>query len=213
MGVRAPMAPVAVASTTTPVRVPVRVVGVAAIGLGTAHPPTMHPSKHGGEKEHDCVHDAKCEAGLEHGAPLVGSNVDAGPGNGPTPAAGAPCAPVPGGAVGLSDESQEVDGGDEGSDEGEVDERDEHRVGAAAVVGEEGEAGPGKGEDGDDEEDQDVVGRQGVALDVDVDEPGQHAHAWDQSDDLHDAPKGEEDGEQHGGRLDAIAKVRVRFGG
>jgi len=65
------------------------------------------------------------------------------------------------------------------------------------VVGEEGCDCPCGTEDRDYEEDEDVVGGEGVGFRVDVDEVGQHAKGWDQSDDLHEAPKGEEDAENH----------------
>jgi len=67
----------------------------------------------------------------------------------------------------------------------------------AAVVGEEGKDRPGGAEDGDDEENEDVVRCEGVLTGVDVYEVGEHAECGNQSDDLHEAPKGEEDPEQH----------------
>lgn len=53
------------------------------------------------------------------------------------------------------------------------------RIGAAPVVGEEGEDGPGQGQDGHDEQDQNVVGRELVRVDVAVDKVGEHAHDGD----------------------------------
>lgn len=53
------------------------------------------------------------------------------------------------------------------------------RIGAAPVVGEEGEDGPGQGQDRHDEQDQNVVGRELVRVDVAVDKVGEHAHDGD----------------------------------
>ncbi|TGO39336.1 hypothetical protein BHYA_0056g00480 [Botrytis hyacinthi] len=77
--------------------------------------------------------------------------------------------------VGIGDEAQLVHAGDKGTHETEIDEGDEERVGARAVVGEERGDGPGTGEHGDDEEHQDVVGGERIVGCVDVDEEGEHA--------------------------------------
>lgn len=119
------------------------------------------------------------------------------------------------GAILFRDVPKSVNAPDECAHEEEVDECDEHGVGFGAVVGEEGGDGPGEREDGDDEEDEDVVGGEGVLRGVDVHEVGEHAHGGDlwvrlveyggygegrkyQGDDLHEAPEGEEDTEEHG---------------
>lgn len=136
----------------------------------------MAPSSEGGGGKEDAVHNGKSPAGLEHGAgleslPVKGATRDV--------AADIVCPDSTGGgvvALGVADVAQVVDGGDEGADNGNVDEGDEEGVGGRAVVAEEGEDGPGEGEDGDDEEDEDGVGGQEVALDKLVDEPGEHAH-------------------------------------
>lgn len=40
-----------------------------------------------------------------------------------------------------------------------------------------------------------------------MDEVGEHAEGWDQSDDLHESPEGEEDSEKHLGRCVVLAQV------
>lgn len=81
--------------------------------------------------------------------------------------------------IGIGDEAQLVHAGDKGTHETEIDEGDEERVGARAVVGEQRGDGPGAGEHGDDEQHQDVVGGQRIVGCVDVDEEGEHAECWD----------------------------------
>lgn len=189
------------ASVAVSVIVSLSVVGLA---VGTAGAVAVEPSQDGGEEEEDAVHDAKGEAGLEHGASLVDRGVDAVVGVGGTKGTKVEVEAAAGGdvdTVGLGDVAQVPDGGDECADEAEIDDGDEQGVGGRAVVAEEGEDGPGEREHRDDEENKYVVGRQGVDFDIAVDEPGEHAHGWDQSEDLHEAPKGEEDGEQHGENL------------
>lgn len=66
-----------------------------------------------------------------------------------------------------------------------------------AVVSKEGCDRPSCGKDRDDEEDEDIVWRQGVMSCVDIDEVGEHAEGWDQCNDFHESPKGEEDSEKH----------------
>jgi len=47
-----------------------------------------------------------------------------------------------------------------------------------------------------------------------VDEVGEHAHGWDQSNNLHESPKGEEDSEKHlDGLLLACAKLSIVVAG
>lgn len=158
----------------------------------------------GGRGKEDDVHDGKGPAGLEHGAGLVGlpapvRDGDVGgrvPGRCGGGGEGAAAA-----AVGVGDAAKLVDGGDEGGEEAEVDEGDEVGVCGRAVVAEEGEDGPGEGEDGDDEEDEDRVGRQGVVGDELVDEPGEHSHGGNQSDNLRDPGAHEDECEDHGGRM------------
>ncbi|TGO47991.1 hypothetical protein BCON_0256g00200 [Botryotinia convoluta] len=79
------------------------------------------------------------------------------------------------GTIRVGDEAELVDAGDKGTYETEIDERDEERVGARAVVGEEGCDGPGAGEHGDDEQYEDVVWGERIVGCVDVDEEGEHA--------------------------------------
>ncbi|TGO23602.1 hypothetical protein BPAE_0127g00220 [Botrytis paeoniae] len=79
------------------------------------------------------------------------------------------------GTIRVGDEAQLVDAGDKGAHETEIDEGDEERVGARAVVGEECCDRPGAGEHRDDEEHQDVVGGERIVGCVDVDEEGEHA--------------------------------------
>lgn len=68
------------------------------------------------------------------------------------------------------------------------------------MVREEGENGPGEGEDGDDEEDEDGGRSKSVDFCEAVDEPGEHAHDGDQSDDLPDPRQDEDECENHAGR-------------
>lgn len=65
------------------------------------------------------------------------------------------------------------------------------RIGAAPVVGEEGEDGPCEGYHRDDEQNQNVVGRQLVCIDVAIDEIAQHAHDGDEGEDFEEAQKDE----------------------
>lgn len=80
----------------------------------------VHPGQDGGAEEHDDVHDAEGEAGLEHGAGLRDLDADVGDGEGaeeegPVAIAGDAS------AVGPGNVAEEVHGGDEGADETEVD--------------------------------------------------------------------------------------------
>jgi len=78
------------------------------------------------------------------------------------------------------------------------------------MVGEEGADCPGGGEDADDKEDEDVVRCEGIVRGIDVYEVCQHAKGWDQSNNLHESPKGEEDSEKHlDGLSIACAKVSI----
>lgn len=157
------------------------VVSLAVVGLavGAAGAVAVEPGEDGGEEEEDAVHDAKGEAGLEHGARLVDRGVDAvvrvGRAKGPKvdieATAGADVY-----AVGVGNVAQIPDSGDEGTHKAEIDNGDKQGIGGRAVVAEEGEDGPGEREHRDDEQDEYVVGRQRIVLDVAVDEPGQHAH-------------------------------------
>ena len=135
-----------------------------------------HQPRHG---EEDAVHDAEREARLEHGARLVDAEAHR------RQRAAAKRAQVDvdrrvarddGDAVRVGDEAQLVDAGDEGADEGEVDEPDEARV---VAVREDGEQRPREREHRHDEQDQNVVGREQVGLDIAVHEEGEHAHDGD----------------------------------
>lgn len=174
---RAPAALVAAgAGTAAAVAAGLRVTGDDAVPLVTAHAATVHPGERRGEEEEDAVHDAQGEAGLEHAAGLVrvqaqvAARVIA-----EGPQRDAPVDGADDGAVGAGDEAQRVDAGDEGADEAQIDQGNELRVGAAAVVAEQGEDGPEHGDHGDDKEDHDVVGRQLVVAHEAVDEVGQYA--------------------------------------
>lgn len=141
----------------------------------------MDPGQHARHKEEHAVHNPQREAPLEHSTSLAHGNphpldlhipedpkieIHRGPAH-------------DGGAVGAGDEAQVVDGGDQGADKGQVDERDELRVGLGAVVAEEGADGPGESEDGDDEEEEDVGGRHDVGFEMQMDKVGEHAHDGD----------------------------------
>ena len=162
--------------TSTPMGMPPRM-RVTPLPL-LIRPITMHPRQNRRAKEHDNIHDAESEASLEHRARF--RNLDADGGGDEVPEEEAPVA-VAGdaGAVDAGDVPEEVDGGDEGAEESDVDEGDEGGVGGGAVVGEDGEDGPGEGEHGDDEEDEDVVGGEDVFVLEAVDEPGEHAYCGD----------------------------------
>jgi hypothetical protein len=176
------------------------VVGPAVIAGADAV--SVVESDKGGPGKEDAVHDAKGEAGLEHGAWLVRVEAPAGARDAEAARRATPvAAAAKRDTVGAGDAAQVVDAGDEGADKEQVDEGDEAGVGRGAVVAEEGEDGPGEGEDGDDEEDEDRVGREGVELVVLVDEPGKHAHGGDQGKYLQQARRHERCGEEHDGRV------------
>jgi len=69
------------------------------------------------------------------------------------------------------------------------------------MIGEERINSPGTSKYRDDEEDQNGIWRQRIGTVVLMHKVGKHAQGWDQSNDLEEAPKGEEDAKQH----------RVRF--
>lgn len=68
------------------------------------------------------------------------------------------------------------------------------------MVENESEECPCQGEYGDYEQDQYEDWRELVVLVEAVDEPREHADDWDQGDNLHDAPSGEENAWNHLGR-------------
>jgi len=150
-------------------------------------------------EEEDDIHDPERKTSLLHRALLIGTEMDASYGSGPEIAKGDRVWRAGGyvGAVLVGDVAEGVDAADECADEEEIDEGNEAGVVGRAVVGEECCDGPSEGEDGDNEEDEDIVGSEGASSVVDVHKVGEHAHCWDQSYDLHEAPEGEEDSEQH----------------
>jgi len=95
-----------------------RVVRLAVVAGVLADAVAVEPGQDGGEEEEDAVHDAEGEAGLEHGARLVGVDGDAVAVEGPKRPEGDVVARARHvGAVGARDESEVVDGRDEGADE------------------------------------------------------------------------------------------------
>jgi len=104
-------------------------------------------------------------------------------------------------AVLVGDTAKLVNTCDKGSNEKEINEGDKLCIGLRSMIAEEGEDCPSGAEDGDDKEEEDIGRGQGIVAGVDVYEVGEHAHCWDQSDNLHKAPKGEEDTEEHLGDL------------
>lgn len=101
-----------------PAVAPARVVRLAVVAGVLGDAVAVEPGEHGGEEEEDAVHDAEREAGLEHGARLVGVDVDAVAVEGPEyPEADVVARPADVGAVGAGDEAEVVDGCDEGADE------------------------------------------------------------------------------------------------
>lgn len=143
----------------------------------------MHPRSKSSDGKEDGVHNGKSPRSFKHGAWLV---------DGPREARDAHIMHlvVPNLVsrgiltIGKLDSAQEVNAGDEGAEEAEVDKGDEERVVGGAAVGEEGEEGPGEGEDGDDEEDEDGVGGEDVCVVELADEPAEHANWRCQSDNL-----------------------------
>lgn len=127
-----------------------------------------------GEEEEDAVHDAEGEAGLEQRAVLVDVDVEAierhaadlaqrdiqarGLGDGA--------------AALVGDEAQLVHGGDQGTDEAEINQGHEERVALCAAVAEEGVDAPCCAEDRDDEQDEDECWSEDVMGSVEVDEVG-----------------------------------------
>lgn len=83
------------------------------------HAVAVEPGQHGGEEKEDAVHDAEGEAGLEHGARLVGVDGDAvaveGAEDAKVDVVGRAGRDV--GAVGVGDEAEVVDACNEGADE------------------------------------------------------------------------------------------------
>lgn len=79
----------------------------------------VDPGEHGGEEEEDAVHDTECEAGLEHGAGLVGVDFETisakGAKNAKVDVVGRAGGDV--GAVGAGDEAEVVDTCDECANE------------------------------------------------------------------------------------------------
>lgn len=95
-----------------------RVVRLAVVLRVLGDAVAVEPGEDGGEEEEDAVHDAEREAGLEHGARLVGVDRDAVAVEGPEyPEADVVARPADVGAVGAGDEAEVVDGCDEGADE------------------------------------------------------------------------------------------------
>lgn len=95
-----------------------RVVRLAVVLGVLADALAVEPGEHGGEEEKDAVHDAEGEAGLEHGARLVGVDIDAVAVEGPEyPEADVVARPADAGAVRAGDEAEVVDRCDEGADE------------------------------------------------------------------------------------------------
>jgi uncharacterized Zn-binding protein involved in type VI secretion len=153
------------------------------------------------------LHDTKRKGRLEHSTRLIDVQRKAVSGKGnatQTPqvkvvVVGAIVAPI--GAVRVSDAAQTPHCADEGAHKEEIDEGDEVGRVFGARVQEEGAYCPCGSEHRDDEEDENGGGCEQAAVVVEVNEPGQHAQGWDQSEDLHDAPEHErEAGEGHGGR-------------
>ncbi|TGO85660.1 hypothetical protein BPOR_0375g00090 [Botrytis porri] len=152
------------------------------INLLISPPPPLLPLPHHTsqqtryEKE-NTIHDSKRKTGFEHRTRFIhfdshSINIRISKGSEIDVVSGGVCEMR---TVGIGDEAELVDAGDESAYETEIDERNEEGVGAGAVVGEEGCDGPGAGEHGDDEEHEDVVGGESVVGCVDVDEEGEHA--------------------------------------
>lgn len=142
---------------------------------------TMYACEDGRAEEEEAVHDPKGEACLEHAARLVHIDIRRIDLGAPKDAKAyinrrAPCNID---AVDVPDEAQVVNARDKGTDETEIDKRNEQRIGRTSVVREQREDCPGEAENRDDKQDQDVVRGEKVSFDVAVDKVGQHAHRWD----------------------------------
>lgn len=121
-----------------------------------AHVSAVHESDNRGDGKEDDVHDAKCPAGLEHGAGLVVDEVIAGANdpdiaNGEIPVV----ATLNANTVGVAYVAEVVNGGYEGTEEEGINECDKVGVCRRAVIAEEGEDCPSKRENRDNEEDED----------------------------------------------------------
>lgn len=154
----------------------------------------MHPSHDRRNKKENHIHDPHRKTSLEHRARFINRILPARCSNFPkigkmdfVRAIGS----CEGGTIGFGNKPEVIYSSNQCADERQVDEADEPGVGAGPVVGEERKYRPGEGEDGDDEEQKNVGGGELVGFEVLVDEPGEHAHYWDQSYDLHEPPKGE----------------------
>lgn len=117
-------------------------------------PLTHHTSQQARNEKENAIHDSKRKARFQHRARLVNfdthtvdirvskcSEVDVVAGSSGQVR-----------AIWVGDEAEFVNAGDECPHETEIDEGDEERVGAGAVIGEEGCDGPGTGEHRDDEQ-------------------------------------------------------------
>lgn len=142
-------------------RVRVRLAAVFVAAL-----PVDEQRKDRGEEEEEDVHDAKGEAGLEHGAVLVDVQ---GPAAAQAAAPGAEDAEVDveaaGGEVATvrpGDLAQHDDAGDETPHEAKVHKGHEDGRVLRSVVREHGRDRPDRRQHRRDEEDEDEVGRQGV---------------------------------------------------
>jgi len=129
-----------------------RIMRLAHHHLLLAAPPHHQRQKTRDGKE-NAVHDPEHEAGLQHRARFVRVHAYARTGRRKPDEGDVPEGGGGGGAVGVRDEAQLVDGADEGADEEQVDEGYEERIGLGAVVGEERAEGPAGAQHGDDEED------------------------------------------------------------
>lgn len=161
---------------------PVRVAPLAGmflfLCLGLA---AMYPRQYSCAEEKEAVHDAECEARLEHAARLVDADIEGidpgAPKNTEAKIGRRPSRDID--TVDVGDEAQVIDTRNKGANETEIDKCDELGVRRASVVREQREERPGKAEHRNNEQDQDIVRRQKVAFDVAVDEVGQHAHSGD----------------------------------
>lgn len=126
-------------------------------------------------EEEDRLHDAHGECGLQHRAGLIdvqGVVVDVLAILAERPEGYPHRAAVPVGAVGIGDEAQLVDAGNEGAEEEEVHKGDEDGRALGGGEADERVDGPEDGDDADDEEHEHVGGRQHVGFQVAIDEVG-----------------------------------------
>jgi len=137
------------------------------VGLSSA---TVHKCQYACNEEKDAVHDTKCERSFQHRALLICWEVQSidicAPEDTEVDLVAISACNVR--AVLMRYASKVIDSSDKSTDETQIDERDEARIGGRSMVGKECADCPSDTEHGNDEEDQDVGRCKGIGRSVDV---------------------------------------------